>query len=122
MGTFVESFSSEWFYEAVYCFENRVRRIERNLRCDYFDGSKLANPTPERLAFLASLLWWGNYYDLSGSAILGHTVTIGDATDVVDFCTISVTTGDFGRCDEVRVVNTQHLLSSTAPSSSARPR
>jgi hypothetical protein len=111
MGTFVESFSSEWFYEAVYCYENSVRRIERNLRCDYFDGVTLANPTPARLVFLASLLWWGNYYDdLGAAAILGHTVTSDDASDIVDFCSVSVTTGDFGRCDDVRVVNTQHLL------------
>lgn len=110
MGTFVESYSNEWFFEAVYCFNDSVRRIERNLRCDYFDGTKLAKPTPERLAFLASLLWWGNYNNLGGSAILGHSIAIGNATDTVDFCTISVTTGDFGLCDEVRVENTRHLL------------
>lgn len=117
MGTFVESYSSEWFHEAVYCFSEAgenpapsVRRIERNLRCDYFDGTKLAQPTPERLAFLASLLWWGDHANHNGVAILGHAVAIGNATDVVELCTLSVTTGDVGLCDEVRVENTRHLL------------
>ncbi|MEI9941423.1 MAG: hypothetical protein WDO69_29745 [Pseudomonadota bacterium] len=110
MGTFVESYESEWFYEAVYCFNDSVRRIERSLRCDYFDGSKLANPTPERVAFLASMLWWASNNNVGGSAILGHSVAIGDATDVVGLCTISVTYGDFGLCDEVRLESTKHLL------------
>ena len=110
-GTFLASYSNEWFYEAVYCFNDSVRRIERSLRCDYFDGSKLANPTPERLAFLASQLWWAEHYNEGGAAILGHAVTIGNATDVVDLCTISATIGDFGLCDEVRVENTKYVLS-----------
>gem|GEM_PF-2109637 len=113
MGTFVDSFSNEWFHEAVYCF-NGVRRIERNLRCDYFDGSKLAKPTPDRLAFLASLLWWGKYNNLEGSVILGHSTQIGDATDVVEMCTLSVTYGDFGLCDEMRLESTKHLLEITS--------
>jgi len=108
-GTFLGSYSSEWFYEAVYCYGG-VRRIERNLRCDYFDGSKLANASPERLAFLASMLWWSDNGNLSGSAILGHSVAIGDATDVVNVCTIRVTFGDFGLCDQVQLENTAHRL------------
>jgi hypothetical protein len=90
--------------------DDSVRRIERNLRCDYFDGSKLANPSPERLAFLASMLWWGAQSNTQGSAILGHSVASGDATDIVQLCTISVTYGDFGLCDEVRLESTKHLL------------
>jgi hypothetical protein len=109
LGTLSGSFENEWYYEAVYCF-NDLRRIERNLRCDYFDGSQLAEPTPERLAFLASLLWWGSKGNSSGSAILGYSVSIGDATDVVDLCTISVTHADFGLCDEVRLESTKHRL------------
>jgi hypothetical protein len=109
-GTFVESYSNEWFYEAVYCFDNSLRRVERNLRCDYFDGTKLAMPSPERLAFLASLLWWGEYGN-SDDVLSGYSVTIGDATDVVELCTISTVHGDFGLCDEVRLETTRHLLS-----------
>ena len=110
LGTFVKSYSTDWFYEAVYCFENNLRRVERNLRCDYFDGTKLAMPTPERLAFLASLMWWGNYNNLGGSVILGHSITSGDATDLVEICSISATMGDFGLCDEVRLESTTHRL------------
>jgi len=109
LGTLSGSFQNEWYYEAVYCF-NDLRRIERNLRCDYFDGSQLAEPTPERLAFLASLLWWGSNGNSSGAAILGYSVSVGDATDVVDLCTISVTHADFGLCDEVRLESTKHRL------------
>jgi hypothetical protein len=110
MGTLNGSFENEWYYEAVYCFDDSVRRIERNLRCDYFDGKQLAEPTPERLAFLASMLWWSTNGNASGSAILGYSVSAGDATDVVELCTISVTHADFGLCDEVRLESTKHRL------------
>jgi len=110
MGTLLGSYESEWFYEAVYCSNDSVRRIQRNLRCDYFDGSKLANATPERVAFLASLLWWGDNGNVDGSATLGYTVVVGDATDVIDLCTVRVTYGDFGLCDEVRLESTKHRL------------
>lgn len=108
LGTFVKSYSSEWFYEAVYCIDNSLRRIERNLRCDYFDGTKLAMPSTERLAFLASLIWWG--HSNSDGVVLGYSVSIGDATDVVDLCTISSVHGDFGLCDEVHLEDTRHRL------------
>jgi hypothetical protein len=55
-------------------------------------------------------MWWGNYNNLGGSAILGHSVTSGDATDVVEICSISVTMGDFGLCDEIRLESTKHRL------------
>lgn len=110
MGTFVTAYSTDWFYEAVYCFDNTVRRTQRNLRCDYFDGTKLATPTAANAAFLASLLWWSDKANQGGVAILGHAVAIGDATDVIELCTVEVTGGDFGTCDEVRLVSTRHRL------------
>lgn len=109
MGTFSDSFATDWFYDAVYCSDG-VRRIERNLRCDYFDGKRLANPSPERLAFLASMLWWSEHQNDAGSLILGHSIAIGDATDVVELCTVSSVLGDSGLCSLVQLESTQHRL------------
>jgi hypothetical protein len=110
MGAFIDAYSNDWYHEAVYCLNGSVRRIERNLRCDYFDGTKLANPTPERLAFLASMLWWSENANLGGSTILGHSLISGGATDVVELCTLSVVYGDFGLCDQVQLESTKHML------------
>ena len=109
MGTFVESYSNEWFHEAVYCL-NGVRRLERNLRCDYFDGENLAKPSVDRMAFLAGLLWWTKNYNLSGSAILGHSVAGGNAVDIVQLCTLRTVHGDFGLCDEVQLESTDYRV------------
>ena len=109
MGTFLASYSNDWFYEAAYCF-NGVRRLERNLRCDYFDGTTLAEPSDERMTFLAGLLWWSQNQNLSGAAIIGHSVAIGDAVDTVVLCTVSTSHGDFGLCDELRVERTDYRV------------
>ena len=108
-GTAKGRFKTDWFYEAEFC-QGKTRAVYRNLRCDYFDGTKLANPTPENLAFLGSLLWWANNWSLGGGALLGYAVTIGDATDWVEMCTLETTFGDFGLCDELRLQRTQHLV------------
>jgi hypothetical protein len=109
MGTFLASYSNDWFYEAAYCF-NGVRRLERNLRCDYFDGENLANPTVDRLLFLAGLSWWAKNENLAGAAIIGHTVVSGNAVDIVQLCTVSTSFGDFGLCDELRVETTNYSM------------
>ncbi|HET7541603.1 MAG TPA: hypothetical protein VFK05_17130 [Polyangiaceae bacterium] len=111
MGTFLASYSNDWFYEAAYCF-NGVRRLERNLRCDYFDGSTLAKPpTNARLRFLAGLLWWSKNQNLSNAAIIGHSDIVGDTFDILQLCTVSTARGDFGSCDELRVESTDYHLS-----------
>jgi hypothetical protein len=109
LGTPENQFETEWFYEATSC-QNGVRRAYRNLRCDYFDGTKLSAPSVERLAFLGSLLWWSTHYNSSGSALLGYSIAIGDATEWVEFCTISTVGGDFGLCDEITLESTTHSL------------
>jgi hypothetical protein len=106
MGTFEASYTTPWFYEASYCLDG-LRRTERNLRCDYFDGQKLAPHTQENLLFFASLRWWRDHHNVSGAAIIGYSVMVGNATDWVDLCTISGSVGDFGLCDEIRVERTR---------------
>lgn len=108
-GTFIESSSSEWFYEADYC-NNGVRRLELNLRCDYFDGNKLANPTVDRLAFLAGLLWWSKQHNNASAVLLGHAVAGGNAVDIVELCTLETSFGDFGLCDELRLQTTNYNM------------
>jgi len=110
LGTFLGSYENDWFYEATYCFDGSLRRIERNLRCDYFDGEKLANATPERLAFLASMLWWGEQSNVTGSLLLGHEIVSADSADFVELCTVSTIYGDFGLCTEVRLESTKLQL------------
>ena len=107
-GTFMDSFENDWFYEAAYCLNGSLRRTERNLRCDYFDGERLADATPERLAFLASMLWWADHSNLEGSQILGHSIVSGNSIDVVELCTVSTVYGDFGLCDEVQLESTTY--------------
>ena len=109
LGTAKGKFTTDWFYEAEFC-QGNTRHVYRNLRCDYFDGEKLANPDPENLAFLGSLLWWADNWNHSGAALLGYAVTIGDATDWVELCTLDSTSGDFGLCDEVRLMATPDLV------------
>jgi hypothetical protein len=100
LGALEDTFTTDWFYEATFC-EGSQRRLYRNLRCDYFDGSNLANPSGEELVFLMSLLWWQQYFNMGGSAVIGYAVMPGDATDWVEFCTIGTVYGDFGLCDEI---------------------
>lgn len=101
--------NNPWFYEASYCYMG-VRRRERNLRCDYFDGKMLSDRQPDHYGLFASLLWWRDHANLSGAAILGFSLTIGDATDAVELCTIEGTRGDFGLCDEIRLLSTRHVI------------
>ena len=103
------SLASEWSYEVSGC-DNGSRRIFSNLRCDYFDGSVLQNGSYDKLAYLASVLWWMNNGNLGGSQILGFTGSIGDATDVVQMCTIRTTFGDFGLCDEITLEVSIHRI------------
>jgi hypothetical protein len=109
LGTLEDEFQTEWFFEAAYC-QNGLRRVYRNLRCDYFDGTKLRSPSDEELAFLGSLLWWSTHYNTEGSALLGYSIMVGDATDWVQLCTIATVHGDFGLCDEITLQSTTHRL------------
>lgn len=109
LGTFEGEFTTDWFHETAWC-NGGLRRLYRNLRCDYFDGQRLANGSAEALAFLASLLWWQNYSNVTGSAILGYSWNIGDATDRVELCTIRTVYGDFGLCDEITLESTIHAI------------
>ncbi len=100
-------FTTPWFYEAAFC-DDGPRRSVRSLRCDYFDGIKLSEPTRENLVFLASLRWWAQNHDSSGTALLGYSVTtIGSATDWIELCTLRGVAGDFGLCDEITVERTE---------------
>jgi len=98
-----------WFYEAAYCFMGVRRRI-RNLRCDYFDGQALGNTDPSTYGLFASLLWWRQHGTDSGAAMLGYSMSIGDSTSAIELCTIEGTRGDFGLCDEIRLVRTVHRI------------
>jgi len=118
----VDSYTSEWFYDAIYCFNGSVRRVERNLRCDYFDGSTLANAAPERLAFLASMLWWSSHSNLDGAALLGHSISGGDTVDVIELCSTSAVYGPSGPSDEVRLESTKHLLRVSNPGEPGEPQ
>jgi len=108
-GTVTGKFTTEWFYEAASC-DGGVRKLYRQIRCDYFDGKKLTPPSIENLEFLGSLLWWIGGYNVAGSALLGYEPAIGDATDRVEVCTISTVHGDFGLCDQITLESTTHLL------------
>jgi hypothetical protein len=109
LGTLEGQYTTDWFYEAAYC-KNGMRDLYRNLRCDYFDGEKLVPPTDDNMVFLSSLLWWIDNHNVYGGALIGYSVTVGNATDRIELCTISSTQGDFGLCDEVRLESTTHLL------------
>jgi hypothetical protein len=116
LGTFDAQFETAWFYEAAYC-QNGLRRVYRNLRCDYFDGTTIRLPPevsrvpmPQDLAFLASLLWWRDNGNIGGNALLGYSIAIGNATDWVEMCTLRTTYGDFGLCDEITLESTTHTL------------
>lgn len=107
--------TSDWSHEVSGCYSGgsstgASRRIYSNLRCDYFDGTELAEDGTENLAYLVSLLWWMDNGNLGGSQILGYSVTIGDATDQVHLCTIRTTFGDFGLCDQITLESTTHLI------------
>ena len=108
-GTFDQQFTTDWFYEAEFCRDG-LRHVYRNLRCDYFDGQKMPKQDPEALAFLASLLWWGDNANLDGSALIGYSVSIGNATDWVELCTINTVHGDFGLCDEITLQTTTDTI------------
>jgi hypothetical protein len=107
LGTIEAGYPTEWFYEATTC-DGSQRRFYRNLRCDYFDGTNLANGSGETLAFLASLLWWQDNFNITGHQLLGYTVQVGNATDWVEVCTIRTVYGDFGLCDEITLESTSH--------------
>lgn len=109
LGTAKGKFTTDWFYEAEFC-DGKTRGVYRNLRCDYYDGAKLTPATPENLAFLRSLLWWAENWNHDGSALLGYTVTVGDATDSIEMCSLEATYGDFGLCDEVRLLSAQDSI------------
>jgi hypothetical protein len=80
------------------------------LRCDYFDGVQLGDLKPDNYRLFASLLWWRDHANQSGAAILGSSMAIGDATDTVELCTLEGTRGDFGLCDEIRLLRTRHRI------------
>ncbi len=106
-------YETDWFYEATTC-DGGQRRFYRNLRCDYFDGMTLANGNQgvdgQALAFLASLLWWQDNFNVTGNQLLGYSIAIGDATDWVEVCTIRTVYGDFGLCDEITLESTSHTI------------
>jgi len=102
-------FETEWFYEATRCSGSQ-RRFYRNLRCDYFDGTMLADGSGQTLPFLASLLWWQDNFNVDGNQLIGYSVQIGNATDWVEVCTIRTVYGDFGLCDEITLESTTHSV------------
>jgi hypothetical protein len=106
LGTAKGKFTTDWFYEVEFC-DGNARGVYRNIRCDYYDGQKLNPATPENLAFLHSLLWWAENWNHSGSTLLGYAVTVGNATDWIEMCSLEATYGDFGLCDEVRLMSAQ---------------
>jgi len=112
LGTFVDSYSTDWFHEATYCSNDNTRTIVRDLRCDYFNGSKLKDPTPERLAYLAGLLWWSASGNRSGSFLLGHSVVNDDAGAVVELCTLFTHPVRSGSCAELQLISLKYLLRS----------
>jgi hypothetical protein len=109
LGSLEGQAENDWFYEASYCYMG-LRRRERNLRCDYFDGKKLADLNPANYGLFASLLWWREHANQSGAGILSSSVAIGSATDSVELCTFEGTRGDFGLCDSIRVMRTRHVI------------
>jgi hypothetical protein len=108
-GALEGEFTTRWFHEAAYC-EADLRRVYRNLRCDYFDGEILAGGDVNELAFLGSLLWWQNNSNIDGHVLLGYTVAIGSATDWVELCSIRTVYGDWGLCDEITLESTTHAI------------
>lgn len=102
--------NNPWFYEASYCYMG-LRRRERSLRCDYFDGVTLGDPERDHYGLFASLLWWREHANQSDAAVLGWTIIPGDATEWIELCTIEGTRGDFGLCDEIRLLSTRHAIS-----------
>jgi hypothetical protein len=110
LGELEAEFATPWFYETSYCGENNVRRVYRSLRCDYFDGTTLSENTGEALSFLASLLWWKDNGFMHGNVLLGHSVTVGNATEWVQTCSLRTVFGDFGLCDEITLETSPHLV------------
>jgi hypothetical protein len=103
------TFTTPWLYEASFCGDG-PRRSVRNLRCDYFDGHVLAPRTPQDLAFLASIRWWGENHDDDATALLGYSITSGDATAWVEVCSLSGRWGNAGVCHEIRLERTRYSL------------
>jgi hypothetical protein len=102
--------STDWFYEVSYCFHG-ARRLYRNLRCSYFDGSRLFGGVAE-FPFLVGLLYWSENYNFLGQAILGYNVTSESAGDSLELCTLSAGRGDWGECDKISLDSTIDTIAS----------
>jgi hypothetical protein len=120
LGESTGQYETDWFYEVVFCNDS-LRTLYRELRCDYFDGTELANATTDELAFLGSLLYWHDNYNFTGSTLLGYSSYFGGAGDFVQMCSIRVAYGDFGLCDQVELLVTTHLLGAGSEVSLGQP-
>lgn len=109
LGSAIEQFETDWFYETVSCLDGQ-RHAYRNVRCDYFDGTKLANPNVLNLGFLESLLWWALKSNVEGSALINYSIMLGDSTDRLELCTIRTERGGPGQCDQVIVQSKQNSI------------
>lgn len=109
MGTLLGSATSPWEFAATFCSRGE-RLTQKSIRCDYFDGVKLTPAGPGGYEVLASLLWWRDNYNTGGAAILGYSVQVGNATDVVELCTLAGTQGDFGLCDQLELYSVRYRI------------
>ena len=109
LGAATEQFETDWFYEAVSC-PNGQPHAYRNVRCDFFDGARLAHHDVLNLGFLESLLWWATKSNVEGSALIGYSTTLGDSTDQLELCTIRTEWGSPGECDEIIVQSKQDSM------------
>lgn len=113
LGTLNGQFSTDWFFETSYC-NGDSRWFYRNLRCDYYDGTLSvagqASVNHQNLAFLASLLWYQNFSNLGGSAIIGYATSSGASEESIELCTVRTVFGDFGLCDEIALDSTVYRL------------
>jgi hypothetical protein len=100
--------STDWFYEVSYC-DAGFRYVYRNLRCSYFDGSRLTGGATG-LPFLVSLLFWSANARIGGRAILGYNMTAADGTDTLELCTMRTGNGLSEECGEVYLESTIYLI------------
>lgn len=110
MSTFLGSSCSPWDCGGRFCSRGQVV-TQKGINCDFFDGNKLSAPDPGWYPMLASVLWWRDNYNTSGAAILGYSVQVGNATDVVELCTLAGVQGDFGLCDRLELYSVKYRIS-----------
>jgi hypothetical protein len=102
-------FTTPWFYEGSFCGIGPGESA-RSLRCDYFQDGVLADPTPENLAFLASIFWWHENRKKAGTALIGYSVANGDASDWVELCTVRPTRANDAGGGDLRLERTRHSI------------